>query len=60
MTSSRAMAGLLHCLSFFDMRGLVPRPLRIVIQSTAFDGMTTTAMHENNLARLNAPRDRPH
>jgi peptide deformylase len=40
------------CLSFFDVRGLVPRPLRITVETTALDGTTVTTVYEPGLARL--------
>lgn len=40
------------CLSFFDVRGLVPRPLRITVETTALDGATVTTVYERGLARL--------
>lgn len=40
------------CLSFFDVRGLVPRPLRITVETTAIDGTTVTTVYERGLARL--------
>ncbi|MCX5189012.1 peptide deformylase [Streptomyces sp. NBC_00268] len=40
------------CLSFFDVRGLVPRPLRITVDTTALDGSTVTTVYERGLARL--------
>lgn len=40
------------CLSFFDVRGLVPRPLRITVETTALDGTTVTMVYERGLARL--------
>lgn len=40
------------CLSFFDVRGKVPRPLRMTVTSTAPDGTTATAEYEYGLARL--------
>jgi len=40
------------CLSFFDVRGLVPRPLKITVDATALTGKTTTAVYERGLARL--------
>ncbi|MER5439102.1 peptide deformylase [Streptomyces sp. NPDC002790] len=40
------------CLSFFDVRGLVPRPLRITVESTTLDGETATTAYELGLARL--------
>ncbi|MFF7898242.1 peptide deformylase [Streptomyces sp. NPDC007920] len=40
------------CLSFFDVRGLVPRPLKITVQATTLTGETTTTVYERGLARL--------
>jgi peptide deformylase len=40
------------CLSFFDVRGIVPRPLSITVQATTLDGTVTTMMYTNGLARL--------
>lgn len=40
------------CLSFFDVRGLVPRPLRITVETTNLDGSTTSTVYERGLARL--------
>ncbi|MEU6201385.1 peptide deformylase [Streptomyces sp. NPDC047061] len=40
------------CLSFFDVRGMVPRPLRITVETTALDGTTVTTVYERGLARL--------
>ncbi|WSB58625.1 peptide deformylase (plasmid) [Streptomyces cellulosae] len=40
------------CLSFFDVRGLVPRPLRITVETTTLDGATVTTVYERGLARL--------
>ncbi|MEU2157591.1 peptide deformylase [Streptomyces sp. NPDC019396] len=40
------------CLSFFDVRGLVPRPLRITVETTTLDGLVATATYERGLARL--------
>ncbi|MFG3323664.1 peptide deformylase [Streptomyces sp. NPDC048171] len=40
------------CLSFFDVRGLVPRPLKITIKTTALTGETVTTVYERGLARL--------
>ncbi|MFF8566371.1 peptide deformylase [Streptomyces albidoflavus] len=40
------------CLSFFDVRGLVPRPLRITVETTTLDGRTLTTIYERGLARL--------
>ncbi|AJT67591.3 Peptide deformylase [Streptomyces lydicus] len=40
------------CLSFFDVRGRVPRPLRITVETTALAGETVTTVYECGLARL--------
>ncbi|WP_237539894.1 MULTISPECIES: peptide deformylase [unclassified Streptomyces] len=40
------------CLSFFDVRGLVPRPLRITVETTMLDGKTVSTVYERGLARL--------
>jgi peptide deformylase len=40
------------CLSFFDVRGMVSRPLHITVQATTLDGTVTTTTYENGLARL--------
>ncbi|MFF2144414.1 peptide deformylase [Kitasatospora sp. NPDC058190] len=40
------------CLSFFDVRGKVPRPLRITVESTTLDGQLATTTYERGLARL--------
>ncbi|MFJ9461016.1 peptide deformylase [Kitasatospora sp. NPDC101447] len=40
------------CLSFFDVRGMVPRPLRMDVTATALDGTVTTLTYELGLARL--------
>ncbi|MEV0846951.1 peptide deformylase [Streptomyces sp. NPDC049954] len=40
------------CLSFFDVRGLVPRPLKITVETTAPSGETLTTGYERGLARL--------
>ncbi|MFF4583393.1 peptide deformylase [Streptomyces sp. NPDC001373] len=40
------------CLSFFDVRGRVPRPLTITVEHTSFDGTTTVATYQQGLARL--------
>ncbi|MCX4748018.1 peptide deformylase [Kitasatospora sp. NBC_01287] len=40
------------CLSFFDVRGLVPRPLRITVGTTTLDGQVATTTYERGLARL--------
>lgn len=40
------------CLSFFDVRGLVPRPLRIVVESTTLTGELITREYRDAIARL--------
>ncbi|MFD8318501.1 peptide deformylase [Kitasatospora purpeofusca] len=40
------------CLSFFDVRGMVPRPLRMDVTATPLDGVVTTMTYEFGLARL--------
>ncbi|MEU2354581.1 peptide deformylase [Streptomyces misionensis] len=40
------------CLSFFDVRGMVLRPLSITVETTALDGTTVTTVYERGLARL--------
>ncbi|MEV0264950.1 peptide deformylase [Streptomyces sp. NPDC050617] len=40
------------CLSFFDVRGLVPRPLKITVDTTALTGERVTTVYEHGLARL--------
>ncbi|MDH6108760.1 peptide deformylase [Kitasatospora sp. MAP12-15] len=40
------------CLSFFDVRGLVPRPLRITVETTTLDGQPVVTTYERGLARL--------
>lgn len=40
------------CLSFFDVRGLVPRPLRITVETTTLDGTQDTTVYKRGLARL--------
>ncbi|MFB7636240.1 peptide deformylase [Streptomyces sp. NPDC056149] len=40
------------CLSFFDVRGLVPRPLKITVETTALTGERVTTVYERGLARL--------
>ncbi|WP_411079425.1 peptide deformylase [Streptomyces sp. cmx-18-6] len=40
------------CLSFFDVRGLVPRPVKITVETTARTGQTVTTVYERGLARL--------
>ncbi|MGW2183264.1 peptide deformylase [Streptomyces sp. NPDC001732] len=40
------------CLSFFDVRGLVPRPLHVVIAHTDIDGTPRLTRFDHGLARL--------
>ncbi|MFJ2814215.1 peptide deformylase [Streptomyces sp. NPDC087294] len=40
------------CLSFFDVRGLVPRPLKITVETASLTGETVTTVYERGLARL--------
>ena len=40
------------CLSFFDVRGKVPRPLRIQVEHQHPDGTTHITLLERGLARL--------
>lgn len=40
------------CLSFFDVRGLVPRSRRIEVEHTAIDGTATITAFTDSLARL--------
>ncbi|MFI6005076.1 peptide deformylase [Streptomyces sp. NPDC051366] len=40
------------CLSFFDVRGLVPRPLTITVEQNNLDGSTTVTTYHQALARL--------
>ncbi|MGW1074315.1 peptide deformylase [Streptomyces sp. NPDC002537] len=40
------------CLSFFDVRGLVPRPLKITVETTALTGESVATVYERGLARL--------
>jgi peptide deformylase len=40
------------CLSFFDVRGLVPRPLRITVETATPDGSTVSTVYDRGLARL--------
>ncbi|GGU29418.1 peptide deformylase [Streptomyces violascens] len=40
------------CLSFFDVRGLVPRPLTITVETTTLEGTGVTPLYERGLARL--------
>jgi peptide deformylase len=40
------------CLSFFDVRGLVPRPLRLEVEHTAFGGERVITVFVEGMARL--------
>jgi peptide deformylase len=40
------------CLSFFDVRGLVPRPLRLEVEHTHLDGRQVITVLDTGLARL--------
>jgi peptide deformylase len=40
------------CLRFFDVRGVVPRPLRIDVEHTTLDGVTHVATFDRGAARL--------
>ncbi len=40
------------CLSFFDLRGQVPRPLTIHVEHTDIDGNTRITVCERRVARL--------
>jgi peptide deformylase len=40
------------CLSFFDLRGLVPRPLAIEVEHQDIDGTTRITAFERGMARL--------
>ncbi|GAA5079664.1 peptide deformylase [Nocardia iowensis] len=40
------------CLSFFDVRGLVPRPLSITVEAATPTGETTVTEYRDGLARL--------
>ncbi|MEU8984777.1 peptide deformylase [Streptomyces sp. NPDC048309] len=40
------------CLSFFDVRGLVPRPLSIVVAHSNLDGFTHLSRFTHGLSRL--------
>lgn len=40
------------CLSFFDLRGRVPRPLTIHVEHTDIDGTTRITVFDRGLARL--------
>ncbi|MFE2149101.1 peptide deformylase [Streptomyces lavendulae] len=40
------------CLSFFDVRGRVPRPLTIAVEHSSLDGSTTVTTFHQGLARL--------
>ncbi|MFF3910528.1 peptide deformylase [Streptomyces sp. NPDC001848] len=39
-------------MPFFDVCGLVPRPLQMTVVTTALDGTTVTTVYEQRLARL--------
>jgi peptide deformylase len=40
------------CLSFFDVRGMVPRPLAIEVEHQGIDGTTRITRFEKGMARL--------
>ncbi|MFD8437687.1 peptide deformylase [Streptomyces microflavus] len=40
------------CLSFFDVRGLVPRPVKITVETETRTGETVTTEYARGLARL--------
>ena len=40
------------CLSFFDVRGMVPRPLHLEVEHTRLDGRTLITRFETAMARL--------
>lgn len=40
------------CLSFLDIRGMVPRPLSLYVEHQALDGQRHTTVFERGLARL--------
>jgi peptide deformylase len=40
------------CLSFFDVRGLVPRPVRVDVEHQDIDGQRRTTTFEQGMARL--------
>nr|WP_281256177.1 peptide deformylase [Nocardia amikacinitolerans] len=40
------------CLSFFDLRGRVPRPLTITVEHTDIDGTIRMTVFERGVARL--------
>src|ERR1700730_6604093 len=42
------------CLSFFDVRGLVPRPLTIRVESSSLDGVVSQNVLVHSAARLAA------
>jgi peptide deformylase len=42
------------CLSFFDVRGMVPRPLVLHVEHQAIDGERHITIFEKGLARLAA------
>ncbi|MBM9624039.1 peptide deformylase [Streptomyces zhihengii] len=39
-------------MSFFGVRGRVPRPLRITVETVTLEGWVETAVYEPGLARL--------
>lgn len=53
-TSAEADEQYEGCLSFFDVRGLVPRPRHIEVEHTHPDGRHVVAALDNGLARLTA------
>ena len=40
------------CLSFFDVRGMVPRPLMVAVEHSSLDGTRQVTRYERGLARL--------
>lgn len=40
------------CLSFFDVRGMVPRSRSIEVENSSLDGERTTTTYEHGMARL--------
>jgi peptide deformylase len=40
------------CLSFFDVRGLVARPLRLLVEHESYQGTRTITAFEQAMARL--------
>jgi peptide deformylase len=51
-TSAYADEQLEGCLSYFDFRGRVPRPLRIEVEHLRYDGGRVVSTFEKSLARL--------